>query len=393
MRYLKMLGLAMLIALATMALVSASSASATTLCGENEDPCPEEQIYATGTNFEAVPETATTAYLNTNAIDIECKTSKPSGKLVESNASIEEWPFACNRVGGGGAACASVTTLGLPYNATFQPTGLGDGTMTLGLNTQVTCAPAGINCTFISAKPTTEVEGGTPAILNFASGQLVPKGASCPKEAEWTAEYKVLSPEPLFLVSEPVAPVLCKEDKAPCPVGEILGTGTTIKASLAATFKFVYTYEKVPKEPSCTESTMEGKTTTETGNPIIGEVTSLTFGQCAGGACAIEALGLPYRMEIERTSDGSETLTLRKKNTGPPAVKIKCGGLFENCAYETTELTFNVQGGAPAKFYWPTKVGLTGSSLFCSTTATWEGIAGQEINYKITTPNPFYVKS
>jgi hypothetical protein len=404
-------GLAAVLALAVVAVFATSSASAATLCKENANPCPEDKVYPTKEIIKAALKAATTAFLNTpvNATDFKCAKLTWEGESLTdlsgefSSGSITSVAFPgvpkCETNGVPPVACGVVNEINLPFSMGLVATGGGNGTFTVASGgsgtpgTEVVCAGS-VDCIFSFKKAKVTVTGGATATAKESITGLERAGKVCPKEAEWTAEYD-LSPAPLFVVSKVAPPVLCEENKEPCPIGTILGAGTAIAGSIKANVQFNYTFSGSKKEQSCTGSTITGKTT-EPGKPLIGELTELEFAGCAGGACAITGQRLPYKVEVSNwinTPDGS--ITWSNKSNGRPAFRIKCG-LFEECIYGTEQLTFDLTGGNPAEIHSPTKVALvreSGSSLLCSETATWEGFAAGEINWEITAPKPVYVRS
>jgi hypothetical protein len=87
-KYVKMLGLAALAALATMAFIGATTASADTLCKSLLDPCPEAERYAIGTEIVGLTLTGVPALLlveegGKKVIKEECH-SKTKGKTTEN---------------------------------------------------------------------------------------------------------------------------------------------------------------------------------------------------------------------------------------------------------------------------------------------------------------------
>lgn len=410
----RMIGLGLVVALATVALAFASGASAATvLCSANNDPCSEGQVYATSQELEGTT-TGVNVTFDTDTEDVTCPTSSWEGKALTnlqgefSSGEISGFTFnaATCKVQPANVACTALTAKSLPYGLALGVAGGGNGSMEFvnGGNgvplIEIDCGAGRLQCSFVFPELSFEVAGGTPAIVKGTSGATEWKGTKCPKkEAKFIAEYKVTEPVSLFLVSAVKAPVLCGTTPGPCPTGKALPTGTTLTASLKAASRFIYTVNGKTKEPECTTGSLTGKTTAA-GDPLIGELTAFEFSNCGGGSCTpIKSENAPYRFEIENwiNSDDGD-FTMLKQSKGPPTIRLACGSIFEECIYGPTTgyFKFNLNGGAPAEIYWPSKVTMkleSGSSLLCGSTATWEGATSAETNYKVTAPNPLYVET
>jgi hypothetical protein len=184
-----------------------------------------------------------------------------------------------------------------------------------------------------------------------------------------------------------VTTMLCKAKEGSC---EPYGLGSKILASLEKDVKFVFPYEGETLEPSCKVSTMSG-TTTKEGETLIGELTALEFKECGGGLCTVVPQHLPYKFEVKPS-----TMTWSSGGGGGPSFAIKCLGSTK-CIYGATVLPLTIAGGSPAKL---SSSGVTlireeGSEEACGITgAKWEGTAEAEgkIQYKITSPNPLFVR-
>jgi hypothetical protein len=253
---------------------------------------------------------------------------------------------------------------------------------------------AALNCTFSATELLPfEVTGGTPAKATLKGKASGWTGLICPKtSAELKGAFKVEPPASLFIVSAVAPPVLCSENAVPCPAGKAYGVGTALEGKFEAESRFVYTYLGENREPACKFSNLSGETT-EAGKPLRGEITP-SFETCAGGACNVTAQGAPYEIEIDRTGGGNGWLTWSKLAGSEPTFKIKCG-LTEECVYHASSIDFNLTGHLTVpKLRSVGKVPLTGSSVGCSTTATWQGVGGvEEVRYKFTKPAALFVTS
>lgn len=213
MNHLKIFGVAAVAAAIVMALVGASSASATALCSLNQEECASPLV--TGTAVEASLKTGTKAVLKTELATVECSKSATSGKTTSGAAPsvsgvIENLSFSeCKTTSG--TNCTVGTALSLPYSASITATGSGNGKLVVtkgggGGNPGATVTCLGvIECTFRTPSATLNVLGGNPAVAKAEGIELTERsGLICPaKEAKWTAEYAVSKPNPLWISEAP----------------------------------------------------------------------------------------------------------------------------------------------------------------------------------------------
>ena len=212
MKYLKIFGLAAIVAVTAMAF-AASSASATALCSVNEAKCAAP--LGTGTVIEAHLKTGTKAVLKTELATVECAKSETKGKTtsgagVTVTGVLEALNFEeCKTTAG--TSCTVGSALSLPYNGSIEATGGGNGKLTVtkgagGGNPGATVTCLGvIECTFRTSSALLKVTGGNPAIAKAEAINLPERtGLRCPSlEAKWTAEYEVLKPNPLWISELP----------------------------------------------------------------------------------------------------------------------------------------------------------------------------------------------
>jgi len=213
MSYLKSFSLAAVAAAIVMALVGASSASATALCSVNQEECASPLV--AGTVVEASLKTGTKATLLTDLAIVLCNKSVTSGKTTSGAAAsvtgvIESLSFSeCKTEAG--TSCTVGTALSLPYNASITATGAGNGKLVVtkgsgGGNPGATVTCLGvIECTFRTPSATLNVLGGNPAVAKAEAIELPERsGLLCPsKEAKWDAEYSVSKPNPLWISEAP----------------------------------------------------------------------------------------------------------------------------------------------------------------------------------------------
>jgi hypothetical protein len=196
---LKMFGLAAIAAVAAMAFVGASSASATVLCKTATVPCPEK--YGAGTIIEG---TATNATLTSNLATVVCghsatktEISNAGGAAATVTGKITALTFTSCFANNGAVPC-TVSVQKLPYHAEVHWTVGANGILTAktggagspGAN--VVCAGL-ISCTFERTLFTLPVDGGNPASVtaNKVSLERTAFGGTplCGTEAFWDATY------------------------------------------------------------------------------------------------------------------------------------------------------------------------------------------------------------
>lgn len=174
---------------------------------------------------------------------------------------------------------------------------------------------------------------------------------------------------------------LCSVNSSPCPAGNTYGKGTSIKTQLVAGTKSVMSSGFVTI--SCTESSMNGKTTSEGGaGAVTGDISSVTWKNCTSGlgSCTASSLNTPWAAEITG-SGGSGTLSV--KNAGG---KFTCGGV--TCEYEASKASVSVTGGNPAKAKASSvSFSKIGGSFLCSSSASWTS------EYEVTSPKPLFIVS
>lgn len=100
---------------------------------------------------------------------------------------------------------------------------------------------------------------------------------------------------------------------------------------------------------ACTGSTLKGETTAESGAPLPGKVTTLSFSGCklGEGSCTVSGVHLSYTAAIEETSTGDGTMIVTNSGSGKPGVEITCSTKI-SCTLSSAEPKFGISGGSPA---------------------------------------------
>lgn len=210
MRFIKMLGLAALAAVAAMAFLGAGSASATVLCkqapnGSNE--CAAGQAYGAGTIIKG---TATNATLTSDLSNVICSHSETEAEVSNAGGasstvtgSIKKLTFTGCKAG---LTNCTVTVLNLPYHAEVHAGAGGNGTLTVKSGGKgkpgatVVCVGI-INCTFNNTLFELPVEGGNPAAVVANEVSLAREGGLCGNEAFWDATYTAIAPNTAIWVA------------------------------------------------------------------------------------------------------------------------------------------------------------------------------------------------
>jgi hypothetical protein len=202
MKYLKILGLAAIAALALTAVAGAGTASAAKLC--KNVTCTEH--YPSGTVLSSKLKTGTNALLTSSFGTVTCKKSTVGGKTTSTEAHGEITSFTFTECTDPFGSPCTVKAVNLSYTAKGAATGSGNGTLTVSPKAgggnpgaHVECGSF-MNCTFTVSSITLAVTGGAPATITANKEPLLREGGFCPSEAFWDATYEVTAPSPLFIV-------------------------------------------------------------------------------------------------------------------------------------------------------------------------------------------------
>ena len=198
MRSIKMLGLAAIAAMAVMAFVGASSASATIICKEdNTGVCAKPM-----TETSSVEGTASGPFLEVSATEkITCKSSKLTTKVTTAGAGSEgntTWSECSNTVSG---CSGSATTVNTAANRTGSVSWTEAHKFSVVTNNpettvKMTCFGIPVSCTY---KPATITGAGTNATSEAGKATIVinekiaSPGFPCPAGTEH-ATYTVTNP-------------------------------------------------------------------------------------------------------------------------------------------------------------------------------------------------------
>lgn len=392
MKYLKLLGLLTAAFIAT-AIIGTKSASPTAVCSDE----PKGGVCGSPYGITKIEGKSFAAELKTPVGTVACfsggtfvgeTTEKQTGEGKPLKGTVTQVPFALCKLGATSCTVQSVNkpyvalinwTTGSSGNLEFESSGVG----TPGIS--ILCG-ASIDCTYPFTSPM-KIEGPSvivadKATLGAGSGKNCPKSEGAPT---WSTAYPLF--KALYVANYAAQDKLCKKNESPCPGEEAYGSSTALAASLetgsATKFKLKISEESVETEYTvpCESSALEGKTTASAGFPLAGEITTLTFAEC-GGTCAVKALKLNYKAEIEATGGGNGSIRmLTGGGGGTPRLEVRCIGAYK-CTYEASSIPTSATGGAPAKLSVNTTLNKVAgeSDAKCGSQLKWEG------SYKFTKP-------
>ncbi len=207
MRFPKMLGICVIAALVTMALVGAGTASATTLCKTSEDPCGAANQYPSGTKIGMELASGSKFVLSANGTPVlECSKSTLEEKSTAASGSPLPLQVTGLTFGLCFSECTSFSPVALPWEASMA--GAGGGKATLKVNKLTiklsNCSILKISCTYAGENVEAPMSGN-PLQTVFENEPLaLTEGPMfCPKEATMSATYSATSPSPLFIAKGP----------------------------------------------------------------------------------------------------------------------------------------------------------------------------------------------
>jgi hypothetical protein len=363
----------------------------TTLCKTNTEgsSCAKANRYPASTTLQA----NSPAVIFYSVIEIECESSLEGKTTAEAGD-----PLALAMSGGSFENCSEGCTVSmehLPYAGSLTQTGGADGSLSFGDGgkgqplLRISCANAW-ECTY--SLPAMSFKGGNPAQLTIPKTSLTRVGTSildiCPTgptmEAAGSGAYSVNSPKPAYVKRVSPETTLCKTNTegSSCAKANRYPASTTLQANSPA----VIFYSVI--EIEC-ESSLEGKTTAEAGDPLALAMSGGSFENCSEG-CTVSMEHLPYAGSLTQTGGADGSLSFGDGGKGQPLLRISCANAWE-CTYSLPAMSF--KGGNPAQLTIP-KTSLTrvGTSILdiCPTGPTMEA-AGSGA-YSVNSPKPAYVK-
>jgi len=204
-KYIKIVGLAAVAAMAIMAFVGAASASATQLCATTGTGAECAGSGAGKFEYEgAVTGTSTNATLATNLANVVCEHSETTLNAEASTGSpvitgtVSALSFTGCKTEGTNIAC-TVTVRNLPYHSELSGTTL-TVTDPSGAGAKVVCGLV-LSCEFLTPEANLAVVNGSPTVAKAEGVELEHEaGLTCPATAEWNATYAVTAPTGLTVL-------------------------------------------------------------------------------------------------------------------------------------------------------------------------------------------------
>lgn len=182
--------------------------------------------------------------------------------------------------------------------------------------------------------------------------------------------------------SASAATVLCNENAATCSASHTYPVGTKLEGALhvgtQVQFKGVLT-------ESCGSSTLAGKTTSEVGETVGVEISSLTF-SCTSPCKTVEARNLPYSAQVGQTAGGEASMTVTGGTGGGGGLQFSNCSFGTTCVYSVSGLSLTLKGGNPAQLV-ATEVPLAleeGNNFFCGKSTKMSA------TYDLTAPKPLF---
>jgi hypothetical protein len=196
MKHLKILGLAVVAAVAMTALFGAGSAAATVLCSTAVNPCPVGEKYTIGSALDASLQTSTTWEASSEPVNT-CTGSTIAGKTTSSGSATETIVLKLESLTF--ANCTRTTTVLTRGELQIHSiAGTTNGTITSRGITGEIAGPL-VPCGWNFGSEWThfgKIVGGNPAVIELA----VPVIGSCPING-LTGTYTITSPKPLYVVA------------------------------------------------------------------------------------------------------------------------------------------------------------------------------------------------
>ncbi len=317
MSLLRGLGFAVVIATIAMAVVAAD-APAATLCEANEEPCLGAKTYEPFSTIEAKLKIKTEAKLSMGLFTVNCKESSIKGITREESGQplmgdLESLSFA------GCSTCSSIDALKLPWEASIEATGSGNGTIT-AKNMAVllkNCTAFKVTCEAKAAAVTLDIVGGASAELIAKEEPLEqPETSVCGEKASFTATYVISKPAPLFVPKAEKPATLCKvtpeevKGELVCPAGKGFSGKIEGKLEEGTEAEFISSKGTI----FCNEMSMLGEFNEDGSSPKGGGITSLSFGS-GGGECTSSYEGSP-KVDIQFLGLAYDDSTLVYKQSG-----------------------------------------------------------------------------
>ena len=213
MKYVKMLGLAAVAAMALMAFFGASSASAAVICKTNADPCGASWDLVKGDSLNASLKSGTSAVLKAAFSEVKCSKSEVKGEVINTGGKGKEVEGDITEITFTECKCGERTAHVTTTEAGSLKVNDAGTTTVVGTRATINCTGLA-SCIYGTVLSGTDVgsgSGGSPATFNASatltwssgtgdSGQFVCAGFG--DTGTGTATYQITSPSTLFISTE-----------------------------------------------------------------------------------------------------------------------------------------------------------------------------------------------
>ena len=207
MRYLKMFGLAVMAAMALMAFLGASTASATKLCKTTDTPhCSAGWHYPVGTVIKASLKGGTKAVFTDTpgTIKGECAESTLEGGMLNTGSETEtvRVEVGAPKLTWGSCTAEKTVTISGGLLEIHWISGSHNGTVT-AVEFEVTVKSFGISCIYKAGAGIHlgALTSGTQPTLDINTVMQVVGGFLCPSTGILKATYVITSPTPLYVTT------------------------------------------------------------------------------------------------------------------------------------------------------------------------------------------------
>lgn len=202
MKNLKMLGLAVVAALALIAIVGAGSATATVLCKKNVTPC-EGEAYGEKTAFKATVDKTLEFKFELGggmSYSYTCTGSTMEGEITNAGAEKQNVIINLETFTLTNCSCPETAVLNVPSLAVEWTEGTMNGDVTTA-NLNVTFKCMG-HCRYGDGKIGVLTGGAMGTIDLSGSLKKLEGGITCPASAKWIGSYTVTAPEPVYVAEK-----------------------------------------------------------------------------------------------------------------------------------------------------------------------------------------------
>jgi hypothetical protein len=391
-KILKLIGLAAMTAMASMALGPGSaSAYETTLCksGTQVPYCNSGERYPANTEITA---TTSNAIIETTwpKRRLVCESTLKAKNTAESGAplgmTVTEWSFGGCMEEFTEEECG-VGTSNLPFTGSIAWTKswYGDFTVSSGNSPGWHLECTGVDCEY-KAGPTSSVGGGGLAALTVSNVELEKySGLLCPSTTKLTASYDA-SPKLWVARAEPRPPratALCKGFEEYCTEANLYPKGTALSGE-ATNFTLERSGPSFFDKITCGQSTLKTETTALYSEPLTVTPGEFSFSNCyiypnwGGEAQSCKLTPVSYFSGSIKRSEAALPDGLWKGSGG--GVRFECLGFL--CTYEINNRTITAEHGTPGAIrLQSTPVEKTQGSSFCASAGTMTG------DYKLSSPS------